>query len=161
VVIVNEDRAIEAEDRVTTPPEDITEPSDRETDVAETSQDDPNDGTPSVAGTAAAGERPDQVGGAERADASAVGEPLFPEHQSSKYSERWDDIQSRFVDDPRRAVEEADELVGTLITELETSFRTRTEALEAGWQRGEDASTEDLRLALQRYRSFFGRLLGA
>lgn len=156
---MNEDRAMEAEDGVASSPEDITERSDREIDVAETSQVDSTGGAPSDAATAAAGEGSDQVG-AEPADASAVGEPLFPEDQSSAHRERWDDIQSRFVDDPRRAVEEADELVVTLIAELETSFKARREALEAGWQREEDASTEDLRLALQGYRSFFGRLLG-
>jgi hypothetical protein len=88
-------------------------------------------------------------------------EPLFQEAETSSYRARWDDIQARFVDDPRHAVQEADELVSTVIGELETSFRTRREALESGWQRGDDVSTEDLRLALQGYRSFFGRLLGA
>ena len=57
------------------------------------------------------------------------------------------------------AVREADELVSTVIGELESSFHSRRDSLEAGWQEGDDTSTEGLRLALQAYRSFFGRLL--
>ena len=63
------------------------------------------------------------------------------------------------MDDPRGAVREADELVSTVIGELESSFHSRRDSLEAGWQQGDDTSTEGLRLALQAYRSFFGRLL--
>ena len=84
--------------------------------------------------------------------------PLFAEQESARYRTRWDEIQARFVDDPRGAVGEADELVSTVIGELESSFRARRDSLEAGWQQGE-TSTESLRLALQAYRSFFGRLL--
>jgi hypothetical protein len=85
--------------------------------------------------------------------------PLFAEDQSASYRSRWDEIQGRFVDDPRDAVREADELVSTVIGELESSFHSRRDSLEAGWQQGDDTSTESLRLALQAYRSFFGRLL--
>jgi len=85
--------------------------------------------------------------------------PLFAEEQSASYRSRWDEIQARFVDDPRGAVREADELVSTVIGELESSFHARRDSLEAGWQGGDDTSTEGLRLALQAYRSFFGRLL--
>lgn len=85
--------------------------------------------------------------------------PLFAEEESARYRSRWDEIQARFVDDPRGAVGEADELVSTVIGELESSFRSRRDSLEAGWQQGDDTSTEGLRLALQAYRSFFGRLL--
>jgi hypothetical protein len=85
--------------------------------------------------------------------------PLFGDEQSASYRSRWDEIQARFVDDPRGAVGEADELVSTVIGELESSFRSRRDSLEAGWQEGDDTSTESLRLALQAYRSFFGRLL--
>ena len=84
--------------------------------------------------------------------------PLFAEEESARYRSRWAEIQARFVDDPRGAVGEADELVSTVIGELGSSFRARRDSLEAGWQQGE-TSTESLRLALQAYRSFFGRLL--
>ncbi len=87
--------------------------------------------------------------------------PLFAEDQTASYRSRWDEIQGRFVDDPRGAVREADELVSTVIGELESSFHSRRDSLEAGWQQGDDTSTESLRLALQAYRSFFGRLLNA
>ena len=86
--------------------------------------------------------------------------PLFHDDQRTSYRVRWDEIQTRFVDDPRQAVQDADGLVNDVVSDLESSFRTRRGALEAGWQRGNDVSTEDLRLALQGYRSFFGRLLG-
>jgi hypothetical protein len=86
---------------------------------------------------------------------------LFPEDRASSYRESWDEIQARFVDDPRRAVEDADGLVTSVIGELESSFRDRRDKLERSWQAGADSSTEHLRLALQSYRTFFGRLLGA
>jgi hypothetical protein len=86
---------------------------------------------------------------------------LFSDERRSSYRARWDEVQSRFVDDPRSAVKEADELVATVVGDLEDSFREHRETLEAGWQRGEETSTEDLRMTLQGYRSFFGRLLGA
>jgi hypothetical protein len=86
--------------------------------------------------------------------------PLFLDDQRSSYRGRWDEIQAQFVDDPRQAVQDADDLVNTVVSDLESSFKTRRESLEAGWQRGDDVSTEDLRVALQGYRSFFGRLLG-
>ena len=100
-----------------------------------------------------------EVGVVEVQDGDFEEAPLFDRDQNASYRERWDDIQARFVDDPRRAVQEADELVTMVIGELESSFRARRETLEAGWQRGQEASTEDLRITLQAYRSFFGRLL--
>jgi hypothetical protein len=87
--------------------------------------------------------------------------PLFADDRSAAHRARWDEIQTRFVDDPRRAVQDADDLVSSVIGELQASFETRREALEASLQRGDDASTEELRVALQGYRSFFGRLLDA
>src|SRR5919206_1354394 len=75
------------------------------------------------------------------------------------FQSRWEDIQVRFVDEPRRAVEDADALVATVMQRLAEGFAQERERLEAQWGRGEDISTEDLRVALQRYRSFFRRLL--
>lgn len=88
-------------------------------------------------------------------------EPLLSESSTSGYRSRWEEIQARFVDDPRSSVEQADALVNEVIHELETSFGSERETLEAQWQRGEDVQTEDLRVVLRRYRSFFGRLLSA
>jgi hypothetical protein len=101
----------------------------------------------------------DQV--VEVPQASATDRAVFGDEQAESYRARWTRIQARFVDDPRQAVQDADELVSAVIDELETTFRTRRESLEASLQRGDDASTEDLRLTLQGYRSFFGRLLDA
>jgi len=75
------------------------------------------------------------------------------------FQSRWEEIQVRFVDEPRGAVEDADALVATVMQKLAESFAQERERLEAQWGRGEDISTEDLRVALQRYRSFFQRLL--
>jgi hypothetical protein len=83
--------------------------------------------------------------------------PLLPDADS--YQTRWEEIQVRFVDEPRGAVEDADALVATVMQKLAEGFAQERERLEAQWGRGEDISTEDLRVALQRYRSFFQRLL--
>jgi hypothetical protein len=72
---------------------------------------------------------------------------------------RWESLQVAFVDEPRHAVEEADRLVTETVESLSKGFAAEREKLEKQWHRGEDVSTEDLRLALRRYRSFFERLL--
>lgn len=72
---------------------------------------------------------------------------------------RWEAIQAGFVDEPRRAVEDADALVAQVIRQLAESFAAERARLEAQWSRGDQVSTEDLRVALQRYRSFFQDLL--
>jgi hypothetical protein len=84
---------------------------------------------------------------------------LFPENESKDFHKRWTDIQTAFVDEPRRAVERADELVAEVIKRLADSFATERSRLEGQWGRGDNVSTEDLRVALQRYRAFFDRLL--
>jgi hypothetical protein len=84
---------------------------------------------------------------------------LFPENESRDFQKRWTDIQTAFVDEPRRAVERADELVAEVIKRLADSFAQERSRLEGQWGRGDNVSTEDLRVALQRYRAFFDRLL--
>jgi hypothetical protein len=91
----------------------------------------------------------------------ALREPLLPADRTARYRGRWDDIQSRFVDDPRSSVEQADTLVLEVVQDLQTTFGSERSSLEAQWQSGEDVQTEDLRMALRRYRSFFDRLLSA
>ena len=88
-------------------------------------------------------------------------EPVLPADRTSGYRGRWNDIQSRFVDDPRSSVEQADTLVLEVVQDLQTTFGSERSSLEAQWQSGEDVQTEDLRVALRRYRSFFDRLLSA
>jgi hypothetical protein len=88
-------------------------------------------------------------------------EPLLADDRSQHYRERWKELQPRFVDEPRETVKEADTLVAELMQDLAASFSDARSSLEEQWSRGEDVSTEDLRVALQRYRSFFERLLAA
>ena len=85
--------------------------------------------------------------------------PLLPADQTDQLMLRWRDIQSGFVDRPRDSVEQADALVADLMRHLAASFSEERERLETQWDRGDDVSTEDLRVALTRYRSFFDRLL--
>jgi hypothetical protein len=85
--------------------------------------------------------------------------PLFSPEEAKEFRARWDAIQVGFVDEPRRAVEQADSLVAVTMKRLAEMFATERANLEGQWDRGENVSTEDLRLALRRYRSFFGRLL--
>ena len=85
--------------------------------------------------------------------------PLFGENEVGDFRSRWSNIQAGFVDEPRHAVEEADGLVAQLMKKLAEGFATERERLENHWDSGENVSTEDLRIALQRYRSFFDRLL--
>ncbi len=90
---------------------------------------------------------------------SESSEPLFPASEVQDLRARWDSIQAGFVDEPRRAVESADSLVAAAMKRLAETFADERQSLEAQWDRGDDVSTEDLRLALRKYRSFFGRLL--
>jgi hypothetical protein len=85
--------------------------------------------------------------------------PLFPENESTNFRNRWTEIQAAFVDEPRSAVEQADALVADVIKRLASSFADERSKLEGQWGRGDNVSTEDLRVALQRYRAFFDRLL--
>ncbi|MER7245700.1 hypothetical protein [Kribbella sp. NPDC000426] len=88
----------------------------------------------------------------------AADEPLVAEEAVVDYRARWEVIQQGFVDDPRKAVTEADSLVDDVLRNLSDSFDRQHQGLEQQWSGGEP-STEDLRSALQRYRAFFQRLL--
>jgi hypothetical protein len=85
--------------------------------------------------------------------------PLFPNNELQELRTRWTGIQTAFVDEPRRAVEQADGLVAAAMKRLAEVFAEERSKLEQQWDRGDNVSTEDLRVALQRYRSFFQRLL--
>jgi hypothetical protein len=87
--------------------------------------------------------------------------PLFDENELGGYRSRWTEVQARFVDDPRGTVKEADALVNDVMQRLTQTFTDERASLESQWSEGKDASTEDLRVAMQRYRSFFARLLAA
>ena len=87
------------------------------------------------------------------------GDQLLFATDTSGLRSRWDDIQVAFVDDPTECVHKADALVEEVVEQLTAGFSEARSRLEAQWARGEHASTEDLRVALQRYREFFQRLL--
>ncbi|QTR04750.1 hypothetical protein J7S33_08025 [Saccharothrix algeriensis] len=87
------------------------------------------------------------------------GEALFTTDEAGGYRSEWRALQADFVDDPRDAVRRADELVAQVIQSLATTFAEHKRSLEGQWQEGGQADTEELRLALRRYRSFFDRLL--
>ena len=86
-------------------------------------------------------------------------QPLLPAPESDAFFRRWEEIQTSFVDEPRRSVEQADGLVAELMKRLAETFAERRSSLEERWERGDEVGTEDLRVTLQRYRSFFQRLL--
>jgi len=92
----------------------------------------------------------------DRTDAAA--DVLFDEADATRFRTRWSEVQTGFVDDPKQAVQQADELVAAVISALATTFAEHKSELEAQWRQGEPA-TEELRIALRRYRSFFDQLL--
>ena len=85
--------------------------------------------------------------------------PLFAERESKDLFAKWDALQVEFIDEPRRAVEQADNLVATAMQRTAEIFAEERARLERQWDRGDNVSTEDLRIAMRRYRSFFRRLL--
>ena len=85
--------------------------------------------------------------------------PLFNTGDADGYRTRWSGIQTGFVDEPRKAVEEADSLVAEVMKRLSDGFADERGRLESAWDRNDKISTEDLRVAMRRYRSFFERLL--
>ena len=86
---------------------------------------------------------------------------LFQSDELQAVVRKWREIQAEFVDQPKRAMQEADELVSELMDRLTQTFAAQRDQLEARWSESETISTEELRQGLQRYRSFFERLLAA
>ncbi|MGW4065014.1 hypothetical protein ACWEGE_42470 [Amycolatopsis sp. NPDC004747] len=107
-------------------------------------------------------EAPAESGGRVETPASSGGDvetpELIDEEKVTGFRDRWQNVQTGFVDDPKQAVQQADELVAAVISALATTFAEHKSELEAQWQQGEPA-TEELRIALRRYRSFFDQLL--
>jgi len=84
---------------------------------------------------------------------------LFSRGEAGSLRSRWGSIQVGFVDEPKRSVKEADQLVGEVISHLAEGFATERQRLASQWDRSDDVSTEDLRCSFHRYRSIFERLL--
>jgi hypothetical protein len=100
-------------------------------------------------------------GANETQDDAQTSASLLPENETERFTLRWQEIQASFVDEPRTSVEQADALVADLMQRLAAGFSDERQRLEGQWDRGDDVSTENLRVALTRYRSFFDRLLAA
>ncbi|UUN25202.1 hypothetical protein [Streptomyces sp. FIT100] len=96
---------------------------------------------------------------ATAAPGAETGQPLIDPAEAEAYRDRWQEIQGTFVDDPKDSVHAADALVAEVIQSLAATFADHKKDLESQWSRGEEVETEDLRVALQRYRSFFNQLL--
>jgi hypothetical protein len=137
------------------PAEDPTPPADDEL-TPETRADDPMPAPPGddLAPVPPAAERTSASDTLTEDDA-----PLFD--RTDEWAGRWDGIQLRFVDEPRRSIEDADALVDEVIERLTARLADERQRLEHEWAAGTEPSTEDLRLALQHYRAFFTRLLAA
>ncbi|MFJ9943043.1 hypothetical protein [Streptomyces erythrochromogenes] len=118
----------------------------------------PATGAAGTIGAAEADESADRIGTREQVGADTE-EPLLGATETEEYRRKWSEIQGRFVDDPQDAVRSADTLVAEVMQDLAGSFSTRKQGLEGQWGRGEQVATEDLRVSLQHYRSFFNRLL--
>lgn len=127
------------DDRQTAAADTATAPDDRSAEATEAS-------------SAGSGDRPAVADEDDRA-------PLFSPQDADALRKRWNEIQTGFVDEPRQTVERADELVAELMKRLAESFAQERGDLEQQGDRGEQISTEDLRVTLRRYRSFFDRLL--
>jgi hypothetical protein len=97
----------------------------------------------------------------EQAPYADVGTPFLSHPEAANATDQWQRIQAAFVDDPRQSVADAHQLVGELMQRIVDSFSRERDGLERQWASGENVSTEDLRLCLQRYRAFFSRLLPA
>ena len=107
------------------------------------------------------GSRSDRNSNGRHDERDTTNDPLLPTDAGEDFRDRWQEIQVGFVDEPQQAVREADALVAELMQTLAGTFADERARLEAEWERGAQVSTEDLRQALQHYRSFFKRLLSA
>ena len=116
---------------------------------------------PQRSSTAAVGEnvQPAAEPEAPRSEPMGNGESLFGGTDLAGLKARWDEVQAAFVDDPRQCVQKADHLVSDVVERLTAGFSEARTQLEEQWSRGQEASTEELRVALKRYREFFQRLL--
>jgi hypothetical protein len=109
-------------------------------------------------------ERVDEVPAAAASGPAAGQEPrtqLVGADEHAGFVARWQEIQAGFVDEPRKAVHDADALVTDLMQRLAETLASERDQLESRTGAGGDASTEDLRQGLRRYRSLFERLLAA
>ncbi|BBX44632.1 hypothetical protein GCM10009641_56110 [Mycobacterium cookii] len=122
-------------------------------------QHDLTDSPDAVAMPAAEESRMDDVRAEPPQHETSTGETLFAGDDVADLRARWAGVQAAFVDNPKECVQKADHLVSDVVEQLTTGFAEARSRLEEQWSRGQDASTEDLRVALMHYREFFDRLL--
>jgi hypothetical protein len=144
----NERRAVEPDFR-----------TDRQTQMIVTSP--PDDGALSADSAAMPEDGIDRRGTSLANDTDIATSPLFAADEAERFRNAWREVQGEFVDEPREAVKQADRLVADLMQRLASQFSEQRAGLEERWDGQQDVSTEDLRVALTRYRSFFERLLQA
>lgn len=101
----------------------------------------------------------DQPGQHDHDAKDSAGVSVLDPSASERLRGRWQEVQAAFVDEPRQAVAEADQLVGEVLDEVSRVFRDQRSELEAEWSGNTEPGTEELRQALRRYREFFDRLL--
>jgi hypothetical protein len=89
---------------------------------------------------------------------SVEGDSLIAHDRCMDYRSRWEVVQGDFIDEPRKAVTDADALVGEILDDLSETFHGQRRSLERQWE-DDESTTEDMRIALRRYRTFFDRLL--
>ncbi len=104
-------------------------------------------------------EKPETFAQEERANKNWGDSVKLDSDEADRLRDRWNQIQAKFVDEPRSSVSEADALVTEVIQYIAQKMNEQVRALESSWNQGAETSTEDLRQALQRYRSFFNNLL--
>jgi hypothetical protein len=151
-----ESSSAETESTAPSAPPDETESPSSETMTTETP---PEQGEPPEQSTGEAESPTTETESPTTETESSTDDSLFARDDLSGLRSRWDEVQAAFVDDPKECVQKADALVAEVVEQLTTGFSEARSRLEAQWARGEEASTEVLRVALTRYRDFFQRLL--
>jgi hypothetical protein len=134
-------------------------PAERETTPTDVASNESGTGDAYSKPSAPSDEKDQSAREGEREGEDAV--PLLASETVDRFRDEWEEIQWRFVDEPRQCVEQADTLVADLMQRLAASFSNERSNLEKQWDRGDEVSTEDLRVSLTRYRTFFQRLLSA
>jgi len=93
-----------------------------------------------------------QIEGGSTHDVTIPGQASRPANESSRqglpllanndeFIARWTAIQTTFVDEPRKAVEQADTLVAEVMREVARVFAEERARLDGEWSRGTDVST--------------------
>jgi hypothetical protein len=91
--------------------------------------------------------------------ASDGSKAFFSPNEADGFRARWESIQVGFVDDPRTSVQSAAQLIGDAMKRLSEEVATERRKFETSSRRENGKATEEMRLLLRRYRSFFKHLM--